>query len=259
MVATHFYGYSNLTKKYSFKIVVIGGILYYNFSMEINDYANLIQSDYAEEFEKFKELLLSGNEKFNLTAITDDNGIFNKHFLDSVIGEQFLKDGATVCEVGSGGGFPSVPLKIIRPDLHFLLIESTGKKCTYLQEVVDKLNFSDTKVMCVRAEDLGKDKEYREKYDCCVARAVAKLNSLCEYCLPLVKKGGVFIAYKGDCDDEVKEAQTAVKVLGGKIENIMKYCLLNGEKRTLIVIKKVENTPQKYPRGNGKERKCPIK
>ena len=226
--------------------------------MEIEKYADLIKGEYKERFELLKTILVDNNKKLNLTAICDDEGIFIKHFLDSVVGEGLFKKGALVAEVGSGGGFPSLPLKIVREDLKFLLVESTGKKCNHLSEAIAKLNMQDMNVFCGRAEDCTRDEKYREKFDCSVARAVARLNTLCEYCLPFVKVGGYFIAYKGDVDEEVEEALKAIKVLGGKLERVEKYTLPDGDKRSLVVIKKVAPTPRKYPRGQGKERKCPI-
>lgn len=231
------------------------GMIYH---MDIEKYKGLINGEYKQGFEEFKSLLVDNNKKFNLTAICDDEGIFIKHFLDSVVGESFFKDGALVAEIGSGGGFPSLPLKLIRDDLKFVLIESTGKKCNHLNEAIQKLNLKDMQVFCGRAEDLSKDIKYREKFDCSVARAVARLNTLCEYCLPFVKVGGYFIAYKGDCDEEVLEAEKAIKILGGKLERVEKYLLPDGDKRALVIIKKVAPTPLKYPRGQGKERKSPI-
>lgn len=227
--------------------------------MTVERYLQEIEGTYKESFENFKNLLLSYNNKFNLTAITDEKGVYIKHFLDSVVGEALFGKGASVAEIGSGGGFPSIPLKLYRPDLHFTLIESTGKKCVYLNEVVDKLGLDCVKVINARAEDLARQVMHREMYDICVARAVARLNTLTEYCLPFVKIGGKFIAYKGDCKEEIEEALPAVTLLGGKVEDTVEYNLPDGEKRTLVVIKKVKNTPAKYPRGNGKERKNPIK
>jgi 16S rRNA (guanine527-N7)-methyltransferase len=226
--------------------------------MDINYYQNLITEKYGEKFEQLFNLLIEYNNKYNLTSITEKRDVFNKHFLDSVLGESFIKHGANVIEIGSGGGFPSLPLKIVRDDLRFTLVESTGKKCSYLQTCVDNLGFKDVKVMNIRAEDGGRDKLLREKYDLCIARAVARLNTLCEYCLPFVKVGGEFIAYKGDAEEEVKEAATAVKILGGKIERVEEYYLPNGDKRCLVIIKKQTPTPPKYPRGQGKERKSPL-
>ena len=226
--------------------------------MDIGRYEKLIKGEKAEKFELFKELLLLYNNKFNLTAITDENDIYIKHFLDCVAGDMFFEEGVSVLEVGSGGGFPSIPLKILRDDLKFTLVESTGKKCEYLKAVVDKLNLNCVQVINARAEELARDKNYREKFDVCTARAVARLNTLCEYCLPFVKLGGSFIAYKGGKIEEVIEAEKAIKVLGGELYRKKNYVLPDGEVRSIIEIKKVKPTPEKYPRGQGRERKNPI-
>ena len=215
-------------------------------------------NDYSDKFTQFGKLLKEHNKMYNLTSICDDEGIYFKHFLDSVAGEEYFFKGASVAEIGSGGGFPSIPLKIVRDDLKFTLVESTGKKCNYLNTVVDKLGLSGVKVLNIRAEDGAKDKTLREKFDICCARAVARLNTLSEYCLPYVKVGGRFIAYKGDCEGELEEAANAFKVLGGEIEKVVRYELENCGKRTLIIVKKVCATPKSYPRGQGKERKQPL-
>ncbi|MCM1438489.1 MAG: 16S rRNA (guanine(527)-N(7))-methyltransferase RsmG [Roseburia sp.] len=227
-------------------------------AMELGVYEKLLQGELNEKFSLFKDILFEYNNKFNLTAITDEKGVYIKHFLDCMAGDMFFERGAEVAEIGSGGGFPSIPLKILRDDLSFTLIESTAKKCGYLQDVVDKLKLNCVQVVNGRAEVLGKDKNFREKFDAVTARAVARLNVLCEYCLPFIKEGGVFVAYKGDCGQEITEAEKAISVLGGETERIEKYTLLNGDKRTLVVIRKVKKTPEKYPRGQGKERKNPI-
>ena len=225
--------------------------------MDLLFYKNLIENKYGEKFERLFNLLTEHNKMYNLTSITGREEVFLKHFLDSVVGESYLKQGADVCEIGSGGGFPSLPLKIIREDLKFTLIESTGKKCSYLQTAVDNLGLEGVKVLNIRAEEGARDPSLREKFDCAVARAVARLNTLCEYCLPFVKVGGVFVAYKGDAAEEIKEAQNAVKVLGGRLEECNAF-ELNGEKRCLVVIRKEASTPAKYPRGRGLERKKPL-
>lgn len=226
--------------------------------MDCAEYLEKIYGEWGIKFAALKDLLLDYNNKFNLTAITDEKGVYLKHFLDSVMGESFFPKNARVAEIGSGGGFPSFPLKILRDDLSFTLIESTAKKCGYLRDVVDKLNFSRTDVVNMRAEDAARLPVYREKYDVCEARAVARLNTLAEYCLPFVKVGGRFIAYKGDCGEEIRESGKAIKILGGEIESIEKYDLPDGDKRTLVIVKKVTETPPKYPRGQGKERKSPL-
>ena len=225
--------------------------------MDISRLHSLL-SENREKLNIFSNLLKEHNKMYNLTSISDDEGIYFKHFLDSVAGEEFFEKGAKVVEIGSGGGFPSMPLKIVRDDLNFTLVESTGKKCNFLKIAVDKLGLDGVKVQNMRAEDGAKKAEFREKFDICCARAVAALNTLSEYCLPYVRGGGKFIAYKGDCDGEIEEAVTAIKLLGGEIENIVRYELEKCGKRTIIVVKKVCATPKKYPRGNGKERKNPL-
>ena len=214
--------------------------------------------DNKEKFEKFSGLLAEYNKKYNLTSICDEKEVFYKHFFDSIMAKDFIGYNANVVEIGSGGGFPSIPLKIVRGDLKFTLIESTGKKCEFLKTVVDKLGFNCVKVLNIRAEDGGCMPELREKFDFAVARAVAKLNTLCEYCLPYIRVGGKFIAYKGE-NESFEESLSAVKILGGEIEKIINYSLPeNYGARNLVIIKKVRSTPLKYPRGNGKERKNPL-
>ena len=210
-------------------------------------------------FEKYRLLLLEYNEKYNLTSILDEKDVYYKHFLDSALGADLFTQNARVAEVGSGAGFPSMVLKILRPDLQFDLFESIAKKCEFLQVLVDKLGFSGVHIYNLRAEESGKDKTFREKYDFVTARAVARMNTLCEYCMPLVKVGGKFIAYKGGNNEEIPEAQTAIKALGGKQQTVIYYSLPeNYGERTLAVVEKVKPTPPRYPRGQGKERKNPL-
>lgn len=229
----------------------------YNEGMK--DYTALITEAYREKFERFRSLLLEYNARFNLTSLTEEREVLYKHFYDSVAGEQFFPMNANVCEVGSGAGFPSVPLKIVRGDLKFTCIESTGKKCDFLNIAARELGFSDFSVLKLRAEEAGGSPEYRERFDVSCARAVARLNTLVEYCLPLVKVGGRFIAYKGDAEEEITEAEKAVKLLGGRVERVVKFSLPEGfGERTLVIIHKEKPTPAKYPRGRGKERSQPI-
>ena len=205
----------------------------------------------------FRELLKEWNNKFNLTTITSDTDVEIKHFLDSIKGESYFPKNSKCIEIGSGGGFPSIPLMIYRSDLSFTLVESVGKKCTFLQEVINKLSLNAV-VINKRAEDIGKNKNFRENFDVVTARAVAKLNTLSEYCIPLIKEDGLFISYKGETDEE-DIGKNAIKVLGGKMIEKVEYLLPNDYgKRRIYVIKKVEKTPEKYPRGNGKERSKPL-
>ena len=227
--------------------------------METNVYEKIVFEEKKEEFEKFRSLLLEYNEKYNLTSITEEKDIYYKHFLDSVIGERFFKEGARVCEIGSGAGFPSIPLKIIRPDLKLDLFESVGKKCAFLQAVVDNFQFKDVHIYNIRAEEGAKSVEFREKYDHATARAVARMNTLSEYCLPFVKVGGSFIAYKSGDTTEIDEAKSAYKILGARLKGIETYALPeNYGERSIAVIEKIKTTPMKYPRGQGKERKQPL-
>lgn len=227
--------------------------------METNVYEKIVFEEKREEFEKFRALLLEYNEKYNLTSITEEKDIYYKHFLDSVIGERFFKEGARVCEIGSGAGFPSIPLKILRPDLKLDLFESVGKKCAFLQAVVDNFQFKDVHIYNIRAEDAAKSVDFREKYDHATARAVARMNTLSEYCLPFVKVGGSFIAYKSGDTTEIDEAKSAYKILGARLKGIETYALPeNYGERSIAVIEKIKTTPMKYPRGQGKERKQPL-
>ena len=218
-----------------------------------------IQGEYKEKFEAFRALLLEYNARYNLTTILEEKDMFYKHFLDSISGAELFKNKGKIAEIGSGAGFPSIPLKIVRGDLSFDLFESVGKKCDFLQAAVDKLGLKGVHIYNLRAEDAAKRAEFREKYDHATARAVARMNTLTEYCLPFVKVGGSFIAYKSGEIEEIREAENAYKILGGKLEQAIPYALPEGYgERVLAVVKKVKSTPQKYPRGQGKERKSPL-
>lgn len=231
--------------------------------MEIRNIEELYQTEIRgkqyERLEKFRKMLLEYNEKYNLTAILEEKDVYNKHFLDSAAGVDLFFENAKVAEIGSGAGFPSMVLKILRDDLNFDLFESVGKKCEFLRAVVENFAFDGVHIYNIRAEDAAKDKNFRESYDIVTARAVARMNTLSEYCLPFVKVGGKFIAYKSGDTTEIKEAENAYKTLGGKLKEIYDYELPEGYgARVLAVVEKVKNTPTKYPRGQGKERKNPL-
>ena len=219
----------------------------------------LVFVEKKRELEEFRKLLLEYNQKYNLTTILEEKDVYFKHFLDSCIGEWLFKENSSIAEIGSGAGFPSMVLKIVRDDVSFSLFESVGKKCEFLRVVVDNFAFKGVNIYNLRAEDGAKDSKHRERYDYATARAVARMNSLSEYCMPFVKVGGEFVAYKSGDIKEIKEAETAYKTLGGKLENIYSYSLPEdyGD-RTLAVVKKLKTTPNKYPRGQGKERKNPL-
>ena len=220
---------------------------------------SVILKEKREKFEAFRALIKEYNEKFNLTTIIEEEEMNYKHFLDSVAGEFLFRENGRVAEIGSGAGFPSIPLKIAREDLSFDLFESVGKKCEFLQVVVDKLDLKGMNIYKLRAEEAASQEIFREKYDHAVARAVARMNTLSEYCLPFVKKGGTFIAYKSGDKTEIDEAQNAYKVLGGKLKEVHEYALPKeyGE-RVLAVVEKIKPTPTRYPRGQGRERKSPL-
>ena len=225
---------------------------------EPSQWMNLIEGEKKEQFELYFALLTEYNKKFNLTAITDKKEVYLKHFLDSAVGVPYFPLGANCIEIGSGGGFPSLPVKLLRDDLSFTLVESIGKKCEFLRIVVEKLCLQGVEIVNGRAEMLAKDDKYREKYDLSTARAVAKLNTLSEYLLPFVKVGGRMIAYKGETEEET-EAKRAIDLLGGRIGSVVSYSLCDSAmNRKLILIDKIKQTPQKYPRGNGKERSKPL-
>ena len=221
-----------------------------------NKYQINLTEEQLKKFEKYYELLVFYNEKFNITAITENSEVYKKHFVDSVLGVDKVC-GQTLIDIGSGGGFPAIPIKIVKEDIKLTMLEATGKKCEFLKTVVKELGLNNVTVINGRAEDLAKKEEYREKFDVCTARAVARLNSLCEYCMPFVKVNGTFVAYKGDSKEEVVESQNAIKILGGKIKEVVEYNL-DDASRSLVCIEKIKNTDKKYPRGNGKERKNPL-
>lgn len=230
-----------------------------NVNEKLKNAALFIDGEKREKFELFRALLLEYNGRYNLTSITEDREIYYKHFLDSAAGAFLFTENAVCAEVGSGAGFPSLPLKILREDLSFTLMESVGKKCDFLRVVVDKLGLTKMNIIQIRAEDAARDPNYRERFDFVVARAVARMNTLSEYCLPLVKVGGKFVAYKSGDTTEIEEAEKACKLLGGKGVGVYDYILPEGiGERTLAVVEKGTKTPIKYPRGNGKERKDPL-
>lgn len=217
-----------------------------------------IKPEQAELFLKYYQLLIEWNEKFNLTAITQFEDVVIKHFVDSCAGAYLIRQGAMLCDVGSGAGFPALPLKIIRADLQVTMMDSVNKKVTFLNMVAAELGLTDCIGLHIRAEDAARG-AHRAKYDCVTARAVAPLNSLCEYALPLVKTGGVFMAYKGDAREEIRSSANAIKLLGGKLSESALFTLDDGSiSRSIVVITKLRETDAKYPRGKGKERSNPL-
>ena len=208
-----------------------------------------------EKFEKYYRMLVEWNEKFNLTAITDREGVFVKHFADSLLGERYVPSGATVLDVGAGAGFPSLPIKIVRPDVKLTLNDSLLKRIGFLNEVVSALGLTDVETVHARAEDLKR----RDYYDVVVSRAVAPLNILSECCLPFVKVGGKFVAYKAeDCADEVSQAANAIELLGGRLLCVDKLRLDEDTVRSFVIVEKNRKTDKKYPRNKNLPRKSPL-
>ena len=235
----------------------------FNASLLISDAEKLgisVNDEMLGRFEKLSELLVEQNKTMNLTAITDPDGISVKHFADSisVLTATDFPNGAKVLDVGTGAGFPGIPLLIMRPDLNLTMIDSTAKKLKYVESTVNSLGLS-AETLHTRAEEAGQSKEYREKFDIVCSRAVAALNVLCEYCLPFVKQGGLFIAMKGaKAQDEISDAKSAIKLLGGKIIGEKSFSLSDGGERTLIIIKKISQIPPKYPRPSAQIAKKPL-
>ena len=210
-----------------------------------------LTAEIYSKLDKYAELLVEWNQKINLTAITDAEGISIKHFLDSIILFKYfdIPQNASLIDVGTGAGFPGIPLKIYRNDIKLTLLDSLKKRVNFLNTVADELEFP-AKCVHSRAEDGAKNTDLREKYDIVTARAVANLPVLCEYCLPYVKVGGVFAAMKGPNED-VKSAKSAIKTLGGELITVESYTIPNGDARMLILVKKISQTPTKYPRNSG--------
>lgn len=210
----------------------------------------------TDKFNKFSQLLKDGNEKMNLTAITDDDGISIKHFLDSLSPLSYIeiKENSKILDIGTGAGFPGIPLKIMREDIDITLLDSLNKRIIFLGEVKKELSLEKIELLHERAEVLGRDKKYREKYDYVFSRAVASLKVLSEYALPFLKVGGIFYALKAfEINEEIDESKAMIGSLGGKINEIKEVEIpFTDIKRKIVEIKKVKNTPSEFPRSNKK-------
>ena len=219
-----------------------------------------ISNEQAEKFSTLFEYMVEYNENVNLTSITEFSDVVMKHFIDSVLpftgqfGITAPKNGESFIDVGTGAGFPALPLLIVRPDLNGTLCDSLQKRCDYLEKVCRLIGVK-AEIIHARSEDLGQKR--RNEFDFATARAVAAMPVLCEYCIPFVKVGGRFIALKS-VNEETTAAENAVKILGGEKMNIVDYKLPNGDSRRLIEIKKISNTPSKYPRAAAKIKKTPL-
>lgn len=223
---------------------------------------DIINQENAERLENLSSHMLEVNKSLNLTAIKDEDGVILKHIVDSSACIPFIPESATLCDIGCGGGFPTLVIGILRGDVSVLGVDSVTKKVKYVSDTASLLGLSNVTVSNERAEVMGQSKKYRQGFDVVTARAVGRLNLISELCLPLVKVGGCFLAMKSlSAKEELKEAEGAIELLGGAIERVFEYQLTNGEEtveRTLIVIKKVKNTPGEYPRNNSQIAKKPL-
>lgn len=230
------------------------------FKCELEKLGISISEKQLEQFISYYEMLIEKNKVMNLTAITDFDEVIEKHFIDSLNLFRFtdLKADKTIIDMGTGAGFPGIPLKIAFPNLKITLADSLNKRILFLNDVISELGLTDIDTVHGRAEDLAKDKTYRENYDICVSRAVANLSTLSEYCLPFVKIGGQFISYKsGDCDEEITNAKSAIFLLGGRLNQIQKF-EINDNSRSFVIIDKVNGTSKQYPRKAGLPSKKPL-
>lgn len=233
------------------------------FSEELEIKAKQIEieltKEQIEKYYNYMNLLLEWNEKINLTAIIEPREIILKHFVDSLTIAKYIKENEKLIDVGTGAGFPGIPLSIVKENTNIVLLDSLNKRINFLEEVKENLKLENITTIHGRAEEFGKNKNEREKYDIAMSRAVASLNILLEYLLPLVKVGGRAICMKGSNIEEIENAKNALEILGGKIEKIEEITLPNSDiKRNIIIVKKVKNTPSKYPRKPGTPSKEPI-
>lgn len=218
----------------------------------------VLMGEQLQKFVQFGRLLLEGNQRVNLTRITEPREVIIKHFLDSLVVLPYLS-GSKVCDVGTGAGLPGIPLAIAKPELELTLVDSLGKRVDFLKHAAVELGLS-LEAVHARAEDFGRNPHFREAYDAVVSRAVAALPVLAEYALPLLKKGGVFFAYKGSqASVEVEAAQRALDLLGGRLEQVMEFSLgSSAEHRSVVIIRKIKGTPSNYPRKAGLPERKPL-
>lgn len=231
----------------------------YIFKQGIEALSGAVSDKQVEQFAKYSRLLVEWNEKMNLTALTAPEDISVKHFLDSILPLYHIDFGGctSVADIGTGAGFPGIPIKIMLPDIKLTLVDSLNKRVGFLNTVCNEIGLEDTECIHARAEDLGKKADYREKFDAVLSRAVANMKVLCEYCLPFVKVGGMFVALKAENSGaELDEARAMIGTLGGRVEKVISVPLpMSDMKRDLIVVRKMTETPAKFPRRADKIKK----
>ncbi|OYR98341.1 16S rRNA (guanine(527)-N(7))-methyltransferase RsmG [Lactobacillus taiwanensis] len=234
------------------------------FAKELAKYGFELSDNQKGQFATYYNKLIEFNKKVNLTRITDEDEVYLKHFFDSITPllefPDLFKGEKTLCDVGAGAGFPSLPIKILCPNLRITIVDSLGKRLKFLDELVNDLDLDEVTLVHSRAEDAGHNKNLREKFDLVTGRAVARMSVLSEYCLPLTKVNGDLVALKGPkAQDELAEAKHAIEVLGGEVEDVKELTLPDtDDERTLIIVKKVKTTPKKYPRQAGTPNKKPL-
>ncbi len=232
------------------------------FEQELNELGVRLNDIQKEQFDRYYELLVEWNRVMNLTGITDYDEVNLKHFTDSltIVRINNMENVPTLIDIGTGAGFPGLPIKIAFPHIKVILLDSLNKRIKFLDKVIEELNLDNVFTLHGRAEDYAKKVEYREKFDTCVSRAVANLSTLSEYCLPFVKEGGNFISYKSaESDEEISHSEKAINLLGGKINRVEKFVLPGSDmRRALVKIDKVKSTPKKYPRKAGMPGKEPL-
>lgn len=219
-----------------------------------------LEEKQLQNFRKYKELLLEWNEKINLTSITDEDEIILKHFVDSAIIKKFVKEDEKIADIGTGAGFPGIPLKITNESQEICLIDSLNKRIKFLEEIINSLELKNITAIHARAEEIGHNKAYRQQFDVVTSRAVAKLNVLLEYMMPLVKVGGRCVCLKGpNIKEELDEAKKCIEILGGELEKVEEITLPESDiKRTILIVKCMKQTPNKYPRKPGTPTSSPL-
>ncbi len=228
-----------------------------NLKKVFEKYGISLSEEQETQFDKYFSMLIETNKVLNLTAITEEQEVLIKHFLDSALPFAYIPQNSKVVDVGSGAGFPALPLKIVRPDLNVCMVDSLNKRINFLSNVISELKLKDATAVHSRAEDFAK--ENREKFDVAVARAVASLNTLVEYLLPLIKVGGIAVIYKSSkLQEEIEVAKKAIAVLGGKITEVVNFVIEESLERNVLIIKKIGKTPPKYPRDKNKPKLMPI-
>ena len=237
---------------------------YFELMKEACENENLVFDEIKyNKFIKYKNMIQDWNEKVNLTAITEDKEIIKKHFIDSIkcFKFDFFNKAKSIIDIGTGGGFPGIPIKIMRDDVEVVLLDSLNKRINFLNEVIKELELNNIKTIHGRAEDFSRQSEYRDKFDIATSRAVANLTVLAEFCLPYVKVNGFFVALKGpNVDNEIVEAKNAIGHLGGKIHNVIEVEIEDSDlNHNLVIIKKIKDTPKQFPRKAGIITKRPLK